>query len=207
MIPPEPHGAGWAVVGDPTEAALKVLSLKGGVDLATEAARLPRVRELPFDSVRKRMSTIHQEGDGRIAFVKGAPREVVALSSRILISGVAEPLSLDRKRQILAANDHYARSGLRVLAVAERPLGADVQDYSPETVEKELTLLGLVAMLDPPRPEVARAIEKCHVAGIRVIMITGDYGLTAESIARRIGIVRGGAEAAAGHRRRCRCHG
>ncbi len=89
----------------------------------------------------------------------------------------------------MAANDELARNGVRVLAVAQRTISGEYSEYTEETVEKDLTFLGLVAMMDPPRKEVAEAVEKCHRAGIRVVMITGDYGLTAESIARRIGII------------------
>jgi len=189
LIPPDEKTSNWTVLGDPTEAALKVAAQKGGVDLAAETARLPRLREIPFESIRKRMSTIHREGDRQVAFVKGAPRELVALCSSIRLAGAELPLTAELKEQILAANDEYARKGLRVLAVAERPIPAELSDFMPDSVEQGLTLLGLMAMLDPPRPEVAEAVEKCHRAGIRVIMVTGDYGLTAESIARRIGII------------------
>ncbi len=91
----------------------------------------------------------------------------------------------------MKVNDQFAREGLRVLAVAQRKLPETIVEYTPDTVEEDLVFLGLIAMMDPPRPEVAEAVEKCHTAGIRIIMITGDYGLTAESIARRVGIVRG----------------
>jgi magnesium-transporting ATPase (P-type) len=100
------------------------------------------------------------------------------------------------RMEIISANDQYARDGLRVLAIARRTLPPDVsrmdasKRYAQEEVERDLTFLGLMAMMDPPRPEVADAVQKCHTAGIRIIMITGDYGLTAETIARRIGIVR-----------------
>ena len=90
----------------------------------------------------------------------------------------------------MAINDQFARDGLRVLAIAQRELPAQIEDYSAEIIEKDLTFLGLIAMMDPPRPEVSKAVEECHTAGIRVVMITGDYGLTAESIARRIGIMK-----------------
>ena len=124
-----------------------------------------------------------------VAFVKGAPRETLALCTRIVMNGDEHPLSDEVREQIMSANDDYAGSGLRVLAVALRRLPASCKDYTPDTIERDLTFLGLMAMMDPPRPEVADAVEKCHCAGIRVIMITGDYGLTAESIARRIGII------------------
>jgi magnesium-transporting ATPase (P-type) len=175
-------------------ADLRVVARKGGIDLEAEAQQ-PRLCELPFDSRRKRMSTIHQSHDSPhatpIAYVKGAPQEVLALCTHHLLHGQVYPLEDTYRTQIMAANDAAARRGLRVLAVAQRTLPARVTLYTPETIEAELTFLGLIAMLDPPRPEVAEAVEKCHRAGVRIMMITGDYGLTAESIARRIGIIRG----------------
>ena len=218
LLPPNGDSVRWTVLGDPTEAALLVAARKAGLDLRAEAQRTPRLRELPFESRRKRMSTIHQTSNvkptGRvsqiskqeIAFVKGAPKEVLDLCTHIQVDGQEHPLNDDLRGQIMTANDGYARAGLRVLAIAQRdlttlPLAGSRQpaeaqhgqeaesEYKHETIEQALTFLGLMAMLDPPRPEVSEAVAKCHNAGIRVIMITGDYGLTAESIARRIGII------------------
>jgi magnesium-transporting ATPase (P-type) len=178
-------------LGDPTEAALRVVALKGGVNLGDELNRIPRLRELPFDSHRKRMSTVHQGPEGTsISYVKGAPHEILSLSTHIQINGQIAPLGEDSRAQIVAANDEYARNGMRVLAIAQRLLPPDLGLPKPETVERDLTFLGLIAMIDPPRPEAAEAVQKCRRAGIRVIMITGDYGLTAESIARNLGIIR-----------------
>jgi Ca2+-transporting ATPase len=192
-----PHSG---VLGDPTEAALLVAAAKAQIDLAEELRCTPRVREAPFESGRKRMSTIHAiagasadnsaDNSATVAFVKGAPRELLALCTSLLNDGRSEPLTDALRSQIVAANDAYARSGLRVLAVARRTLTDALSDEHAETVERDLTFIGMCAMLDPPRPEVAAAVETCHHAGIRIIMITGDYGLTAESIARRIGIIR-----------------
>jgi magnesium-transporting ATPase (P-type) len=123
--------------------------------------------------------------------VKGAPNEVLALCTQIWHDGQACRLDDQIRAQIVRANDTYAHDGLRVLAIALRQLPDDLNEYTPESVECDLTFLGLVAMQDPPRPEVAAAVAQCHRAGIRIIMITGDYGLTAESIGRRIGIIRG----------------
>jgi P-type Ca2+ transporter type 2C len=211
----------WTILGDPTEAALKVVALKGGLDLDAEEGRMLRWRELPFDSQRKRMSTIHLVQHQDLSniglrlrstenppplhvFVKGAPKEVLALCTRVQLNDVPRPLEEDLRQQIMAANDDYARGGLRVLAIAKREMIPDAGDgalpgndvrldrlYAPENVERDLTFLGLAAMMDPPRPEVSEAVEKCRRAGIRVVMITGDYGLTAESVARKVGIVRG----------------
>jgi Ca2+-transporting ATPase len=190
VIPPNSHTPHWTILGDPTEAAMKVVALKAGLDLEEEARSLPRLREIPFDSNRKRMSTIHQLPTSRGVFVKGAPNEILGLCSRIRVNHECQPMDEEIKARIMAANDEYARNGLRVLAVAQRDLHDDVYDYRPEYIEHDLSFLGLVAMMDPPRDEVALAVEKCHYAGIRIVMITGDYGLTAESIARRIGIIR-----------------
>ncbi|MBW7882103.1 MAG: cation-transporting P-type ATPase [Caldilineaceae bacterium] len=212
VLPPESGREHWSVLGDPTEAALQVAALKLGLAQDDLKAALPRVRELPFESRRKRMSTIHrvhagrqqvsgmpmapepfcageERGAGLLMFVKGAPKETLDLCTQVQLEGAVLPLTNDLRASIMAANDEMAAGGLRVLAVAWRWLSADWADFAPEQVECDLTLLGLIGMMDPPRDEVKRAVEMCHQAGIRVIMITGDYGLTAESIARRIGIV------------------
>ncbi|MBI4300000.1 MAG: HAD-IC family P-type ATPase, partial [Chloroflexi bacterium] len=162
LLPPNAEPRRWTVLGDPTEAALKVVALKGGLDLEAEAEQTPRIRELPFESRRKRMSTIHQAGASRVAYVKGAPSETLALCTHIRLDGRECPLEDGVRSQVVAANDDYARSGLRVLAVATRPLPRDLTEYTPEAVERALTFLGLVAMMDPPRPEVVEAVEKCH---------------------------------------------
>lgn len=193
LLPPNGDSARWAILGDPTEAALKVAALKARVDPEVEAQERPRRQELPFDSRRKRMSTIHQDEAGLIAYVKGAPKEMLALCTQIELNGQAQPLSDRQRAEVMRANDEYARNGLRVLAIAERRLPDMLAECTAERVEQALTLLGLAAMMDPPRSEVSEAVEKCHRAGIRIIMITGDYGLTAESIARRIGVIQGNA--------------
>ncbi len=198
----------WTVLGDPTEAALKVVAIKAGEDLADLERCFYRWRELPFESRRKRMSTVHRQSGASpaprsargaqvytptpfLVYVKGAPKEVLDLCNAYHVHGQDIPLDENQRQEIMQANDDFARNGLRVLAVAQRSLPGDTQDFSPEVVEQDLSFLGLMAMMDPPRPEVSAAVEKCYHAGIRIVMITGDYGLTAESIARRIGIVRG----------------
>jgi len=193
LLPPNGESKRWTILGDPTEAALLVAAAKYGLKPEELAARQPRQRELPFESRRKRMSTINRCNGGRLAYVKGAPNEVLSLCTHIQVRGQVQPLDEAMRRRIAAANDAYARQALRVLAVAYRPLGEDEEDgcCTVETVEQHLTFVGLVAMMDPPRPEVAHAVELCHRAHVRIIMITGDYGLTAESVARRVGILRG----------------
>jgi len=202
LLPPDEESPRYTVLGDPTEACLGVVAEKAGIDVQEQIRTTPRLRELPFESRRKRMTTIHQlskpvEGTVRIAYVKGAPKEVMKLSESIRINGEVEPITEEMRAEIMKANDGYAREGLRVLAVSYRLLHKDddipkaMSAYTPEIIEHDLVFVGLIAMADPPRPEVAAAVEECHHAGIRIIMITGDYGLTAESISKRIGIVKG----------------
>jgi magnesium-transporting ATPase (P-type) len=202
LVPPHDGSTRYTVLGDPTEACLIVAAQKAGIDVDAQSNIIPRLRELPFDSRRKRMSTINQIdkswfGTSRVAFIKGAPKEVLDLCTGIYKQGVRSEISQEEMGEIMRANDKYARSGLRVLAVAVRTIAPEdnlpssLSSYTPEMVEQHMTFVGLVVMADPPRPEVAEAVAKCHKANIRVIMITGDYGLTAESIAKRIGIVKG----------------
>ncbi len=202
ILPPDDKHPRYTVLGDPTEACLGVAAEKAKIDIKQLLQDNPRLRELPFDSNRKRMTTVNSlqrpiDGNKRIAFVKGAPKETSELCTTIRENGKIRPLTDDDRQKIMAANDQYARNGLRVLAVAYRPLDHDdsipksMTKYTPEIIEKDMVFLGLVVMADPPRVEVAAAVEKCYEANIRIIMITGDYGLTAESIAKRIGIVRG----------------
>ncbi|MBE3097136.1 MAG: cation-transporting P-type ATPase, partial [Planctomycetes bacterium] len=189
LNPPSTDHPLWTCLGDQTEAAMRVLARKGGLDEDRLAEALPRVHELPFDARRKKMTTIHRVGREEIAFVKGAPREVLQLCSRCQVEGEDRALDPAMAKAILEANDEYARGALRVLALARRSLPPRTGAYSIEDVEHDLTFLGLVAMMDPPRPEVTGAIERCREGGIRMVMITGDYGLTAESVARRIGML------------------
>ena len=201
LIPPEEGKERYTVLGDPTEACLGVAAQKGGLDLTRLGESFPRIMELPFDSRRKRMTTIHQlreplDGATRVAFVKGSPKEVMELCGRCYDGSASRPITEEDRERIMAANDTYARDGLRVLGLAYRPLAkedpalpASIREYTPEIVEQQLTFLGLVAMQDPPRAEVRDAVAVCRAAGIKIIMITGDYGLTAESIARKIGII------------------
>jgi magnesium-transporting ATPase (P-type) len=197
LTPPSPERPQWTCLGDQTEAALRVLAIKGGVDEAALSHRFPRIHELPFDARRKRMSTIHKIQNPKppnpkeTAFVKGAPKEVLQLCTHWLYRGEARPLEEATRAEIMAANDRYARNALRVLALARRELPPRSGEYTPQNVERNLTFLGLVAMMDPPRPEVSAAVKTCREAGIRLVMITGDYGLTAESLARRVGMLSG----------------
>jgi P-type Ca2+ transporter type 2C len=177
------------VIGDPTEAALLVVAEKADVDLDRERRTRPRVSELPFDAERKRMSTLHEEPAGLVLRCKGAPRELLERCTRIRADGRDLPLDDHVRARVLARNDELSREAMRVLGVALRVLPAGAARWPAAELEDDLTFLGLVGMLDPPRPSVTEAVATCHRAGIRILMITGDYGVTAESIARRIGLV------------------
>lgn len=189
LIPPGKESGRWRIIGDPTEAAMLVMAAKGGVEIEARKEVLPRIGQLPFEAVRKRMSCINLVDGAPVAYVKGAPKETLSLCSRILLDGKVVPLTDRLREEILSANDSQAKEGLRVLGVTYRPLEIS-EGFTVENTEKDLIFLGLVGMMDPPRPEVPKAIDLCHRAGIRVIMITGDYGLTALSIARKIGLTR-----------------
>jgi magnesium-transporting ATPase (P-type) len=186
---PSVEHPGWTSLGDQTEAALKVAAMKDGILEEAVNQILPRIHEIPFDARRKRMTTIHREADHETAFVKGSPREVLQLCAQVLINGEAVPLTNQLREEIMGVNDHYARNALRVLALARRDLPQRTGAYTAETIEQNLTFLGLMAMMDPPRPQVEKAIQTCREANIRIVMITGDYGLTAESLARRVGML------------------
>src|SRR5659263_630454 len=167
----------------PSRVRVQRWSTSTGAPLTNTAQRSP--------SRRKRMATIHREGDRWAVFVKGAPVEVLQRCTRTRDGERELPLTEEERRRITLENDEMAHAGLRVLALAgARPETAP--GGTAEEVERDLTFFGLVGMMDPPRPEVAEAVAKCHRAGIRIIMVTGDYGLTAESVARRVGILQGG---------------
>jgi Ca2+-transporting ATPase len=177
----------WTIQGDPTEGALVVAAAKAGIDLEQLQQQYPRVDEIPFSSETKRMVTLHRGPGGRLASVKGAPEVVVPLcASRLTPAGTAEPLAPEVRREVLEAADALARQALRVLAIASR----ETDDRGEG--QEQLTLLGLVGMIDPPREEAAQAVAACRVAGIRPVMITGDHPATARAIAAELGILHGG---------------
>ncbi|MEK7374284.1 MAG: cation-translocating P-type ATPase, partial [Thermodesulfobacteriota bacterium] len=194
--------ASWRIIGDPTEGALVVAAAKAGLRRADMAKALPRVAEIPFDSDRKRMTTIHRHDPTTartstpagfsyppvVAFVKGAPDVVLDLCSRVLQDGQAVPLTEDKRREVLERNREMAGNALRVLAAAYRPLDAVPESPDPDNVEKDLTFVGLLGMIDPPRPEVIEAIKVARGAGLKTVMVTGDYRDTAEAVAREIGL-------------------
>ncbi|HET9078221.1 MAG TPA: cation-transporting P-type ATPase [Acidimicrobiales bacterium] len=189
LIPPA-DGSEWRILGDTTEGAILVAAAKAGLDLAAEQRRTPRVATFAFDPDRKLMSTLNRSGAAIEAYVKGSPEAVLARCTRICWQGRPVDIGPDHRQAISTANDSMAADAMRVLAVAVGavPSARATQDE----VENGLTFLGLIGMNDPARPEVAAAVRACAGSGIRIIMVTGDYGLTAEAVARRVGIVGGG---------------
>lgn len=182
--------ARWTAIGDTTDAALLVLSLKGGIDGKKALLENPRVSLIPFDSTRKMMTSIHRHRDGQVlAYTKGAAQSILKRASRYLHEGREEPLDETTRKAIMDQVDRFAADAFRVLALTYRVLPTPLGEYRSETVENELTFVGLVAIYDPPRPDVPDAVLRARGAGIKIVMITGDHELTAEAIARRVGII------------------
>jgi P-type Ca2+ transporter type 2C len=191
----------WHIHGDPTEGAMVVAAAKGGF-LRTEVQKaFPRVQEVCFDSDRKRMTTIHRYDSTQdrvpspgftypscIAFIKGAPDVILNLCGSVLQNGQAVDLTDGKRQEILGQNHDMASSALRVLGVAYRPLDEVPSACTPDNVEKNLTFVGLLGMIDPPRPEVIEAVKVAGRAGLKSVMVTGDYRDTAEAIAAQIGL-------------------
>jgi len=185
---------GEALIGDPTEGALIVLAEKGGISVEGAREMYPRVAEVPFDSDYKFMATFHElEDDGKPVvrcFVKGAPDVLLARSAGIRDVDGSIAAVADHRDLVLAENDRLAGEGLRVLAVAARDFDPAAFDGGVPLLDevRELTMLALVGIVDPPRREARDAIARCTEAGIRVRMITGDHATTAAAIAAQLGI-------------------
>ncbi len=181
-------GGQTAVLGDPTEAALVVVAEKAGLDRAALDRAYPRVREVPFDSVTKRMTTVHTApGGGLVAYTKGSPEELLAASGWEVEGGARTPLSDEGRARWTQTNDRLAGEALRVLALAYRDLPSG--DGQPEgDPDRDLTFVGLVGMTDPLRDGVRDTVATCRAAGIRVVLITGDQEATAAEIARQLGL-------------------
>jgi len=175
------------VLGDPTETALYDIARDKGYDKKGLEKDFVRAAEIPFDSERKCMTTIHRQPDGKyISFTKGAIDALIDKSTAILTSSGLKDVDAE---EIYRINGKMAARGLRVIGIAMRKWDELPADVSPETVEKELTILGLVGMMDPPREEAKEAVRLCKAAGIKPVMITGDHPLTAKAIAERLGII------------------
>jgi Ca2+-transporting ATPase len=174
----------WQIEGDPTDGALVVVAQKAGLNPAELLARAPRTAELPFTSERRRMTTVHKDGSEAIAYSKGALDAILATCALQLKGGQDVPLSDSDRDQIVKRERDLAAEGLRVLAIARK------RSAAAETAERDMSLLGLVAMMDPPRPEVHSAVNTCRRAGITPVMITGDHPMTARTIAQELGLLK-----------------
>jgi Ca2+-transporting ATPase len=182
-------GPGGAWLGDPTETALTEVAAQAGVVKAELDAAWPRVLELPFDAVRKRMSTFHQAAQGFVVYTKGAPESVLPLCTTLWSGTAGSSSGFDAQAWLVRA-DALATQGLRVLAIARRSLEVLPEHSVPaQEVERDLCLVGLIGLMDPPRPEATEAVRECMAAGITPVMITGDHPATARAIALQLGIV------------------
>jgi P-type Ca2+ transporter type 2C len=183
----------WQILGDPTEGALLVAAAKAGLRREALEEAMPRGAEVPFDADRKRMSTLHARGEGVRACVKGAPGRVLECCTHWQREGRTAPLAPADRQAILAANAAFADEALRVLGFAHRDLDAMPQPVTVETVEAGLVFVGLLGMIDPPRPEARAAVARCRDAGVRPVMVTGDNPATAQAVARELDLVPAGA--------------
>lgn len=186
----------WYAVGDPTEAAFSTLAMKAGFDLDGLEKNFQRVTELPFDSVRKRMTIIREHKGKTIAYLKGGIESVLAACSRVNESGgetsAIADLTAEKRAAILSSAESYSRASLRVIALAYRDFPHEEKEFSIERTEKDFVFAGFVTMMDPPRSGVSKAVKAAYEANIKVIMITGDNALTAMAIAEKIGMNNGG---------------
>ncbi|MGD9828476.1 MAG: cation-translocating P-type ATPase [Hyphomicrobiaceae bacterium] len=181
-------GQDGALQGDPTETAISRAAVAAGFVRRDMEAETPRIGEHTFDAERKRMTTLHRDGGGIVAYTKGAPESVLPLCARRLADGREQPIVHEA---MLAHATGLAEEGLRVIAFARRIWPGEPADASADGVEQELTLIGFVGLIDPPRPEAAEAVRSCLAAGIVPVMITGDHPGTARAIAERLGIIDG----------------
>ncbi|MGB7595692.1 MAG: cation-translocating P-type ATPase [Erysipelotrichaceae bacterium] len=178
-------------IGDPTETALSAWAQKEGLDILATADSHPRIAEVPFDSGRKKMTTVHQVEEKIVAYVKGGVDEVLSGVTFIAEGNTHRPITDEDRLDIQAANEEMGVRALRVLAVAKRILAENIKDGDLHA-EENLTFVGLIGMIDPPREEVKVAVRECKDAGIRAVMITGDHRTTAEAIGKQIGLMEEG---------------
>ncbi|MEN6371104.1 MAG: HAD-IC family P-type ATPase [Armatimonadota bacterium] len=178
------------ISGDPTEGALLTSAAKAGIDQNELLNKMPRIAEIPFNSEQAYMATLNDSEDRQYIFVKGATEKLINLCSRIIDNGQNIEFTSDRRESILQINRNYASKALRVLGLACKEVPKTKSDVTAEDLREGLVFIGLVGMIDPPRPEAIEAIERCKRAGIRVMMATGDHKITARAIAEQMGILR-----------------
>lgn len=187
--PPSDRSKSWSIVGDPTDGALLVTALKYGLNVQVMLDQKPVSHIIPFDSKRKRMTTIHKNGQRIHAYTKGGPRSILSICNKIIVEDRVETLSGEYLRSTEAKIREFANEGLRVIAIAYTELPENGA-FKARNVEKDMILVGLAAMKDPPRPEVEDAVRVAKEAGIKIVIITGDYGPTAQAIAEEVGIAK-----------------
>jgi Ca2+-transporting ATPase len=188
LDPPSDKNRNWTVIGDPTDGALLVATLKSSVNIQDALAEKPMLDVLPFSFERKRMTTVHKLNGDVLIYTKGAPRNILDVCSKVLIEDKIVELNQENMAWIETRIHDFAKAGLRVIAVAYKNIPKTEYKKGDE-VEKDLIFVGLAGMRDPPRAEVKDAVEKAKQAGIKTVIITGDYGPTAQSIAQEVGIV------------------
>jgi len=184
---------GKTIIGDPTEGALIVVAAKARLQKSELENKYPRVREIPFTSERKRMTTVHETPEKELyAYVKGAPETILERSTHVLSGGEEKKLTDKERKIILKKNEEMASDALRVLGMAYRKIGSTLEKLEDEEIENKLVFTGLMGMIDPPREEAKSANELCQKAGIKTVMITGDHKLTAVAIAKELGMLKDG---------------
>ncbi len=176
----------WNIFGDPTEGALVVAAAKAGLDKEKMEKSSPRLDEIPFQSEKQYMVTLHPREGGRVAYVKGAVEKLLPMSSRLLKADGPAALTEADMQAITEANEAMAGEAMRVMAIAYADLSAEIDDVQDEHIRHDMVFVGLVGMSDPPREEAKEAVRLCRQAGIRVVMITGDNRITAESVAKQL---------------------
>ena len=188
LVKNQDHGSDddWDIKGDPTEGALIVAAAKAGLQKNTLDESQPRVQEIPFTSESKRMTTLHQNAKCVVAYTKGAPEIILENCDSVLTESGVKKLDAATRQKVLDVAQGFASSALRVLAIASK------HDAMLESAQTGMTFLGLAGMIDPPRPEAKEAIAVCESAGIRAVMITGDHPMTAQAVARELGLLKNG---------------
>jgi Ca2+-transporting ATPase len=185
---PDRKHKSWYAIGDPTEAALITVSSKAGFWSKQEDKENPEMQEFPFDSKIRRMSSVRKFGDDVILTVKGSTQSILSISKYIYKNGKHVVITRQQKKDIEKLNEQYSEEGMRVLAIARSPLPAQKSEYERKKAEKDVTFLGLVAMIDPPKEGVKEAIQEAQKAHIRVFILTGDHPETAQAVGREIGL-------------------
>jgi magnesium-transporting ATPase (P-type) len=186
--PPSDKSKSWNVIGDPTDGALIVAALKHDLNVQRILTQKPIIRIMPFDSKRKIMTTIHRFNHEILVYTKGAPRSILSICTETVANNRIEELTQERIHAVETKIREFASEGLRVIAVAYKLLPQN-ESFKDKNVEQDMILVGLAAMKDPPRPEVKDAVKLAKEAGIKIVIITGDYGPTAQAIAEEVGIV------------------